>query len=55
MKRIKCLDCDSPIQIPDDIPKGEIISCPCCALEPEYYNGELRIINRIRGLGRIEE
>jgi alpha-aminoadipate/glutamate carrier protein LysW len=31
----KCPDCDSEINVPSDIEKGEILSCPGCGLELE--------------------
>ncbi|MBC7131449.1 lysine biosynthesis protein LysW [Candidatus Bathyarchaeota archaeon] len=31
----KCPDCDSSIEISEDITQGEILSCPCCGLELE--------------------
>jgi alpha-aminoadipate/glutamate carrier protein LysW len=33
--KTKCPDCDSELNIPSDIEKGEIISCPGCGLELE--------------------
>jgi uncharacterized paraquat-inducible protein A len=31
----KCPDCDSELNVPCDIEKGEILSCPGCGLELE--------------------
>ena len=31
----KCPDCDSELNVPFDIEKGEILSCPSCGLELE--------------------
>ena len=31
----KCPDCGSELNVPCDIEKGEILSCPCCGLELE--------------------
>ena len=33
--KTKCPDCDFELNIPCDIEKGEIISCPGCGLELE--------------------
>ena len=34
----KCPDCDSELDVPFDIEKGEILSCPGCGLELEVKN-----------------
>jgi transcription elongation factor Elf1 len=31
----KCPDCDSELNIPCDVEKGEVLSCPGCGLELE--------------------
>jgi alpha-aminoadipate carrier protein LysW len=31
----KCPDCDSELNVPSDIGKGEVLSCPGCGLELE--------------------
>ncbi|MCW4010377.1 MAG: hypothetical protein NWF05_07130 [Candidatus Bathyarchaeota archaeon] len=31
----KCPDCDAELNIPADVEKGEILSCPSCGLELE--------------------
>jgi alpha-aminoadipate/glutamate carrier protein LysW len=31
----KCPDCNSDLNIPSDIEKGEVLSCPGCGLELE--------------------
>jgi alpha-aminoadipate/glutamate carrier protein LysW len=31
----KCPDCDSELNVPVDVAKGEILSCPGCGLELE--------------------
>ena len=31
----KCPDCDSALDVPSDVVKGEILSCPGCGLELE--------------------
>jgi lysine biosynthesis protein LysW len=31
----KCPDCDSELDVPCDVEKGEILSCPGCGLELE--------------------
>jgi alpha-aminoadipate carrier protein LysW len=33
MKSINCVDCGAEIELPEDIVKGEIISCPDCGLD----------------------
>jgi hypothetical protein len=33
--KTKCPDCDSELNVPFDIEKGEILSCPGCGLELE--------------------
>ena len=33
--KAKCPDCDSELNVPHDIEKGEILSCPGCGLELE--------------------
>jgi alpha-aminoadipate/glutamate carrier protein LysW len=33
--KIKCPDCDSELNVPCDIEKGEVLSCPGCGLELE--------------------
>jgi uncharacterized paraquat-inducible protein A len=33
--KTKCPDCDSDLNIPFDIEKGEVLSCPGCGLELE--------------------
>jgi hypothetical protein len=33
--KTKCPDCDSELNVPCDIEKGEILSCPGCGLELE--------------------
>ena len=35
MKTANCPDCDAKIEVPDDVMKGEILSCPSCGLELE--------------------
>jgi alpha-aminoadipate carrier protein LysW len=35
VKNARCPDCDTEIEVPDDVMKGEIISCPSCGLELE--------------------
>jgi alpha-aminoadipate carrier protein LysW len=32
---VKKPDCDAEIEVPDDVMKGEILSCPSCGLELE--------------------
>jgi alpha-aminoadipate/glutamate carrier protein LysW len=31
----KCPDCDAELDVPSDIVKGEVLSCPGCGLELE--------------------
>ena len=33
--KTKCPDCDSELNVPFDIEKGEILSCPGCGVELE--------------------
>jgi len=33
--KAKCPDCDSELNVPYDIEKGEVLSCPGCGLELE--------------------
>jgi len=33
--KAKCPDCDSELNFPSDIEKGEVLSCPGCGLELE--------------------
>jgi uncharacterized paraquat-inducible protein A len=33
-----CPDCDSELNLPCDIEKGEVLSCPGCGLELEVKN-----------------
>jgi len=33
--KTKCLDCESEINVPNNVEKGEILSCPTCGLELE--------------------
>jgi transcription elongation factor Elf1 len=33
--KAKCPDCDSELNVPCDIEKGEVLSCPICGLELE--------------------
>ena len=33
--KTKCPDCDFELNVPSDIEKGEILSCPGCGLELE--------------------
>jgi alpha-aminoadipate/glutamate carrier protein LysW len=33
--KAKCPDCDADLDVPKDIEKGEILSCPGCGLELE--------------------
>ena len=33
--KLKCPDCDCPMEIPPDTAVGEIVSCHCCGLELE--------------------
>lgn len=33
--KTKCPDCDSDLDVPFDIEKGEVLSCPGCGLELE--------------------
>ena len=33
--KAKCPDCDSELNVPCDIEKGEVLSCPGCGLELE--------------------
>jgi len=33
--KAKCPDCESEINVPIDVEKGEILSCPRCGLELE--------------------
>ncbi len=33
--KAKCPDCESEINVPSDVEKGEILSCPTCGLELE--------------------
>jgi len=33
--KAKCPDCDSALNVPCDVEKGEILSCPVCGLELE--------------------
>jgi alpha-aminoadipate carrier protein LysW len=35
MMLVKCPNCDADIEIPPDVIKGEILSCPDCGLEVE--------------------
>ena len=35
VNKIKCPDCDSELNVPCDIEKGEVLSCPGCGLELE--------------------
>ena len=35
INKTKCPDCDSELNIPRDIEKGEVLSCPGCGLELE--------------------
>jgi len=35
VNKTKCPDCDSELNIPCDIEKGEVLSCPGCGLELE--------------------
>ena len=35
VNKTKCPDCDSELDIPFDIEKGEVLSCPSCGLELE--------------------
>ncbi|MEM2937522.1 MAG: lysine biosynthesis protein LysW [Candidatus Bathyarchaeia archaeon] len=42
MKTAKCPDCDSELNVSEDVVQGEIVSCPCCGLELEIVevNGD---------------
>jgi alpha-aminoadipate carrier protein LysW len=33
--KTKCPDCEFQLNVPSDLEKGEILSCPCCGLELE--------------------
>ena len=44
--KAKCPDCDSELNVPCDIEKGEILSCPGCGLELE--------VKKINGGGCVE-
>ena len=35
VNKTKCPDCESELNIPYDIEKGEVLSCPGCGLELE--------------------
>ena len=35
VNKTKCPDCDSELNIPCDVEKGEVLSCPGCGLELE--------------------
>ncbi len=35
INKTKCPDCDSVIDLPFDVEKGEVLSCPGCGLELE--------------------
>ena len=35
MNKARCPDCDAELDVPEDIVKGEILSCPGCGLELE--------------------
>lgn len=41
----KCNDCDGIIKVPDDVMKGEIVSCPDCGLEYEVSKIESGKVN----------
>jgi hypothetical protein len=45
--KAKCPDCDSELNIPCDVEKGEVLSCPCCGLE-------LEIKKIVSGGGRVD-
>ncbi len=38
--KAKCPDCDLEINVPIDVEKGEIVSCPGCGLELEIKKTE---------------
>lgn len=42
MKTAKCPDCDSELDVSDEVLRGEVLSCPCCGLELEIVevNGD---------------
>jgi alpha-aminoadipate carrier protein LysW len=33
--KVKCIDCEGDIEIPNDVTIGEIITCPDCGLDFE--------------------
>lgn len=35
LEKAKCTDCDTEIEVPEDVVQGEILSCPSCGLEFE--------------------
>jgi alpha-aminoadipate carrier protein LysW len=38
--KANCPDCDAEIEVPNDVMKGEILSCPSCGLELEVTKKE---------------
>ncbi len=35
MEKAPCPDCDAPLEIPNGVVTGEILTCPSCGLELE--------------------
>ncbi|MEM2110584.1 MAG: alpha-aminoadipate/glutamate carrier protein LysW/ArgW [Candidatus Bathyarchaeia archaeon] len=45
--KLRCLECDAELEIPDDAISGEIVSCPDCGMDFEVKitdKGEKEII-----------
>jgi alpha-aminoadipate carrier protein LysW len=40
VKKANCPDCDAEIEVPADVMKGEILSCPSCGLELEVTEND---------------
>ena len=46
--KLRCLDYESEIEIPQDVLENEILTCSCCSAEYYLENGELKIIELIK-------
>ena len=40
MNKIKCIECDGDIQVPEESVQGEIVTCPDCGVDYEVKTGE---------------
>jgi len=50
MKTTKCPECDTEIEVPEDVMVGEILTCPDCGLELEVkeINGDCIVTEELQ-------